>query len=366
MTDQTRAGPPRDEAAAYGRAEAARRRRPRLTDDVVTLAHGAGGSASAALLDAVFLGAFANPLLDPLGDSAVLPVADVERIAFTTDSFVVTPLRFAGGSIGHLAVHGTVNDLAVMGAVPRWLSVAFVLEEGLSIDELRGVVEDMRVAADGAGVALVTGDTKVVPRGAADRMFVTTSGVGTIPPGRALGAASVRPGDAVLLSGPMGQHGMAVLLARGDLAIEADIRSDTTSLAGVVADLLAAAPGTRWMRDATRGGVGTVCNELARSAGLGVVLQEEALPVLPVVRGACDLLGIDPLYVANEGLLVAVVPADECDVALAALRAHPSGSHAAMVGEIVADPAGIVALRTSFGGTRLVDMLVGDPLPRIC
>jgi hydrogenase expression/formation protein HypE len=215
-------------------------------------------------------------------------------------------------------------------------------------------------------VALVTGDTKVVPRGAADRMFVTTSGVGTVPPGRELGAGLVRPGDALLLSGPMGQHGMAVLLARGDLAIEADIPSDTASLAGLVADLLAAAPGTRWMRDATRGGVGTVCNELARSAGVGVVLDEEALPVLPVVRGACDLLGIDPLYVANEGMFAAVVPADECDVALAALRAHPLGGHAAVVGEIAPEPVGIVALRTSFGGTRLVDMLVGDPLPRIC
>lgn len=366
MIERNRSGPPRDETAAYDRADAFRRRQPRLTDDVITLAHGAGGSASAALLEAVFLGAFGNPLLDPLGDSAVLPVPDGERLAFTTDSYVVTPLHFAGGSIGHLAVHGTVNDLAVMGAVPRWLAVAFVLEEGLPIDELRGVVEDMRAAAETAGVALVTGDTKVVPRGAADRMFVTTSGVGTIPRGRELGASLVRHGDAVLLSGTMGQHGMAVLLARGDLAIEADITSDTAPLAGLVSDLLAAAPGTRWMRDATRGGVGTVCNELSRSADVGVVLQEDALPVLPAVRGACDLLGIDPLYVANEGLLVAVVPAEECDVALAALRAHPLGSHAAMVGEIVADPVGIVALRTSFGGTRLVDMLVGDPLPRIC
>ncbi|MGV1009288.1 MAG: hydrogenase expression/formation protein HypE [Dermatophilaceae bacterium] len=366
MSEHHRGGPPRDESAAYDRAEAFRRRQPRLTDDVITLAHGAGGSASAALLDAVFLGAFSNPLLDPLGDSAVLPVPDAARLAFSTDSYVVTPLRFAGGSIGHLAVHGTVNDLAVVGAVPRWLSVAFVLEEGLPIDVLRGVVEDMRVAAAGADVALVTGDTKVVAKGAADQMFVTTSGVGTIPAGRALGPGLVRPGDAVLLSGTMGRHGMAVLLARGDLAIEADITSDTAAVTGLVADLLEAAPGTRWMRDATRGGVGTVCNELARSTGLGVALHEEALPVLPVVRGACDLLGIDPLYVANEGMIVAVVPADECDVALAALRAHPLGGHAAVVGEIVADPAGIVALRTSFGGTRLVDMLVGDPLPRIC
>ncbi len=366
MTGEPRTGPPRDEAAVYDRAEAFRRRQPRLTDDVVTLAHGAGGSASAALLDAVFLGAFGNPLLDPLGDSAVLPPVAGERIALSTDSYVVTPLRFAGGSIGHLAVHGTVNDLAVMGAVPRYLSAAFVLEEGLPVAEVRGVVDDMRAAAEAAGVAIVTGDTKVVPRGAADRMFVTTSGVGTIPTGRELAAERVRPGDFVLLSGTMGRHGMAVLLARGDLAIEADITSDTAPLGGLVADLLAVAPGTRWMRDATRGGVGTVCNELARSADVGVVLEEERLPVLEAVRGACDLLGIDPLYVANEGLLVAVVPPGECDVALAALRACPLGSHAAVVGEIVADPVGIVALRTSFGGTRLVDMLVGDPLPRIC
>lgn len=357
---------PRSEAAAYERAESFRRRRPTLTEDVVTLAHGAGGSSSAALTAAVFLDVFANPDLEPLADAAVLTLPGGGRLAFSTDSFVVTPLRFPGGSIGHLAVHGTVNDLAVMGALPQWLSAAFVLEEGVSVDLLRGIVEDMQEAAVASGVTIVTGDTKVVARGSADGLYITTAGVGLIPAGRRLEAGLVRPGDAVLVSGSMGRHGMSVMLARGDLAIEADIVSDTAPLVGVVGELLRAAPGTRWLRDATRGGVGTVCNELARSAEVGVRLEEDLLPVDATVRGACDLLGIDPLYVANEGLLVAVVPGDEADAALAALRGHPLSREAAVVGEVVADPVGIVALRTTFGGTRLVDMLVGDPLPRIC
>ena len=365
-TPPTRSGPDRGADAAYDRAESFRRRRPRLVDDVVTLAHGAGGSASAALTEAVFVEAFRNPLLEQLGDAALLPLPDGSHLAMSTDSFVVTPLRFPGGSIGHLAVHGTVNDLAVAGAVPTWLSAAFVLEEGVPVDLVRDIADDMRAAADAAGVQIVTGDTKVVARGAADTLYVTTAGVGLVPAGRRLDPHLVQAGDAVLLSGTMGRHGMAVLLARGDLDIEADIRSDTAPLVGVVADLLAAAPGTRWMRDATRGGVGTVCNELARSANVAVVLAEEQLPVDPSVRGACDLLGIDPLYVANEGLLVAVVPAGEAAAAVEVLRANPLASDAAVVGHIAADPAGVVALRTTFGGTRLVDMLVGDPLPRIC
>ncbi|HYN28601.1 MAG TPA: hydrogenase expression/formation protein HypE [Dermatophilaceae bacterium] len=342
------------------------RRRPPLTDTHVTLAHGAGGKSSAALTEAVFLPAFGNPALDLLGDSAVLDVASGVRLAFSTDSYVVSPIRFPGGSIGHLAVHGTVNDLAVAGAVPRWLSAAFVLEEGVAVQTLREVVADMRAAASDAGVEIVAGDTKVVPRGAADLLYVTTAGVGVVPAGRHLGAHLVRPGDAVVLSGSMGRHGMAVMLARDELAIEADITSDTAALNGLVEALLAAVPGTRWMRDATRGGVGTVANELARASGLGVVLQEERLPVQPVVRGACDLLGIDPIYVANEGLLVAVVPAPDADAAVQALRASPLGSDAVVVGEVVDGPAGLVAMRTTFGGTRLVDLLVGDPLPRIC
>ncbi len=348
------------------RIEAVRRRRPRLTDEVVTLAHGAGGKASAALVDAVFLDAFRNDALAPLGDGALLELPTGERVALSTDSYVVKPRRFPGGSIGHLAVHGTVNDLAMCGARPAWLSAAFVLEEGFAVADLQGIVADMAEAAAGAGVAIVTGDTKVVDKGAADGLYITTAGVGVVPAGRRLGAELVRPGDVVLVSGTIGDHGVAVMLARGDLDLEADICSDTAPLSGLVETLLAAAPGTRWLRDPTRGGVGTVCNELAADAGAAVVLQESALPVQRAVMGACDLLGIDPLYVANEGKLVAVVPPEQADAALLALRGHPLGRDAAVIGRIAADPARIVLLETSFGGSRIVDMLVGDPLPRIC
>ncbi len=317
------------EAAVFGRIEAFRRRRPRLRDEVVTLAHGAGGKASAALLEAVFLPAFASE--DETGsrqvqtDAALVDLPSGDRLAFSTDSYVVKPLRFPGGSAGHLAVHGTINDLAMMGARPIALSAAFVLEEGMSIDVLREVVADMAEAAAGAGVRVVTGDTKVVDRGAADGMYITTAGVGVLPAGRDLAAAKVTVGDVVLVSGTMGDHGTAVMLARGDLALEADIESDTAPLHGMVEGLLAAAPNTRWLRDSTRGGVGTVCNELARDADLTVVLDEQALPVLPAVAAACELLGIDPLYVANEGKLVAVVPPDQADAALGALARQPAG-----------------------------------------
>jgi hydrogenase expression/formation protein HypE len=348
------------------RITAMRKRRPRLIDEVVTLAHGAGGKSSAALVDAVFLEAFRNPALEQLGDGAILTLPSGERLAFSTDSFVVSPIRFPGGSIGHLAVHGTVNDLAVCGAVPQWLSAAFVIEEGLPVATLREIVADMAGAAEAAGVTLVTGDTKVVPKGAADGLYITTAGVGVVPAGRSLSAASVRPGDKVLLSGTLADHGMAVMLARGDLGIEADIRSDTAPVSEMVEALLAAAPSTRWMRDPTRGGLGTVCNELAADAEVAVILDEETLPVTPLVQGACDLLGIDPIYVACEGKFVAVAPAAEADAALAALRAHPLGGDACIIGEIRAEPAAVVALRNAFGGTRIVDMLVGDPLPRIC
>jgi hydrogenase expression/formation protein HypE len=359
-------GPRFDEGEVIERIESFRRRRPRLLDDHVTLAHGAGGKASAALVDAVFVEAFRNPTLESLGDGAVLTLPSGERIAMSTDSFVVQPRRFPGGSIGELAVHGTCNDLAMAGAIPSWISAAFVLEEGFPITELKAIVADMAVAAANARVQIVTGDTKVVPRGAADGVFITTTGTGLIPAGRRLAAESVRSGDKVLLSGSMGDHGMAVMLARGDLAIEADISSDTASISPLVELLMAAAPSTRWLRDATRGGVGTVCNELAQACGLGVVLDEERLPLHPMVNGACELLGIDPLYVANEGKLVAVVVPEEAGAGLAALRSHPLGAEAAEVGEIVTEPAETVLLRTGFGGTRIVDMLVGDPLPRIC
>jgi len=357
---------PRDERSVLARIEAVRRRPPRLTDEVVTLAHGAGGKASAALVDGLFLEAFGNPVLRARTDAAVLdPVAD-GRVAVTTDSFVVQPLRFPGGSIGSLAVHGTLNDLAMVGARPRWLAAAFVLEEGLPVATLREVVADMAAAARSAGVPIVAGDTKVVQRGGADGMYVTTTGVGVVPHGRVLDAGAVQAGDAVLVSGTLADHGMAVMLARGNLHLDADIRSDSAALHELAEALLAAAPGTRWLRDPTRGGLGTVCNELARACELAVVLDEDSLPVRPQVAAACDILGIDPLHVANEGKLVAVVPPSQAGAALAALRAHPLGADAAEIGRIFAEPAGMVVLRTALGGSRIVDMLTGDPLPRIC
>ena len=343
-----------------------RKRRPRLKEQVVTLAHGAGGKSSAALVDSVFLDAFRNPQLEQLGDGAVLALPSGERLAFSTDSFVVSPIRFPGGSIGHLAVHGTVNDLAVSGAVPQWLSAAFVIEEGFSIPALREIVAEMSEAAKAAGVQLVTGDTKVVAKGSADGLYITTSGVGVIPAGRELSALKVQPGDKILVSGTIADHGMSVMMARGDLGIEAEIESDTAPVHELVAALLEAAPGTRWMRDPTRGGLGTIMNELASDTGLAVVLHEDGIPVTPMVQGACDMLGIDPIYVANEGKFCAVVPADEADAALAALRGLPAGEQASVIGEVVPEPEGIVAMANSFGGTRIVDMMVGDPLPRIC
>ncbi len=367
MTSESMTSPVSREDRMLLKIEEFRKRRPRLIDELITLAHGAGGKSSAALTDNVFVEAFRNPELEQLGDGAVLRLPSDERLVFSTDSFVVQPIEFPGGTIGHLAVHGTVNDLAVSGAIPRWLSAAFVIEEGFEISRLRSIVADMRQAADSAGVQIVTGDTKVVSRGAADGLYISTAGVGVIPVGRELGAALVEPGDRIVLSGTLGDHGMAVMLARGDLAIEADdIFSDTAPVHEMVELLLAAAPGTRWMRDATRGGLGTVCNELAQMAGIGLILDEEALPVRPQVLGACDMLGIDPIYVANEGKFVAVVPQEEAPGAVAALQSHPLGERAAVIGQIVEAPAGMVALRTPFGGSRIVDMLVGDPLPRIC
>ncbi|MEA5153755.1 hydrogenase expression/formation protein HypE [Raineyella sp.] len=361
-----------DEKDVNERISRVRARRPRFTDEYVTLAHGAGGKASAALVDAVFLDGYGNDVLAQLGDAGVVGLSALGEpapdalLAMSTDSYVVNPLEFPGGSIGELAVNGTVNDLAVSGARPAVVSAAFVLEEGLDIATLRRVVADMRRAAARAGVRIVTGDTKVVPRGAADRLFITTAGVGLVPAGRSLGADRVRRGDRLLVSGPIADHGMAVMLARGDLAIDAPIRSDTRAVNGLVEALLTAAPHTRWMRDATRGGLATVLNELARACGLGVVVEDEAVPVREMTRAACDMLGLDPLYVANEGTFAAVVPADEADEALAAVRGLPGGEQAALIGRIVAEPAAAVVLVTGFGGTRMVDMLVGDPLPRIC
>jgi hydrogenase expression/formation protein HypE len=356
----------RTEEDVFDRIESFRRRRPRLTDEVVTLAHGAGGKATAALLEALFLPAFAGADAGEQADAATIVLPSGERLAFSTDSFVVKPIRFRGGSVGHLAVHGTINDLAMIGAQPVALSAAFVLEEGLGIEVLRDVTADMAAAAAAAGVPVVTGDTKVVDRGAADGMYISTAGVGLIPTGRRLAASLVAEGDAVICSGLIGDHGIAVMIARGDLALDADVSSDTAPLNELMEVLMTAAPRTRWLRDATRGGVATVCNELARACNLTVVLKEAALPVRPEVGAACELLGIDVLHVANEGKFVAVVAPEEVEAALAALRSHPLGRHAAQIGEIRSSPPGIVVLVNAFGGTRIVDMLVGDPLPRIC
>jgi hydrogenase expression/formation protein HypE len=354
------------EAQVLDKIEQMRRRRPRLKEDTVTLAHGAGGKASAALTDAVFLEAFRNEVLEPLGDAGIVTLPSGERLAMSTDSFVVNPWRFPGGSIGSLAIHGTVNDLAMVGARPQWITAGFVLEEGMAVDELRSIAKEMAEAAERAGVQIVAGDTKVVGTGAADGLYINTAGVGLIPAGRDLGPHTVRPGDKVLVSGTLGDHGMAVMLARGDLNLEADIVSDSAPLGGLVETIIDAAPDTRWLRDATRGGLGTVCNELASSTELGVVLSERALPVRKAVAGACDILGIDPLYVANEGKLVAVVPVEQARDALEAMQDHEHGADAAVIGEIREEPPGMVLLATAFGGSRIVDMLVGDPLPRIC
>jgi hydrogenase expression/formation protein HypE len=288
-------------------------------------------------------------------------------VAITTDGFVVTPLVFPGGSIGELAVNGTVNDLAVSGARPVALVTTFVLEAGLPTETLAAEVRAMARAARTADVAIVGGDTKVVEHGKVDRLYITTTGIGHPLAGVSLGARSVRPGDRILLSGSIGDHGITILLARGELDLEADLRSDTRTVFPMVEALAAAvAPGIRWMRDPTRGGVATSLNELALDSGLGVYLLEESIPVRDEVRGACELLGLDPLHIANEGQFLAVVAADRADQALAALRATPGGGEAVIIGEIRDEPAGAVLVGTRYGGTRIVDMLVGDPLPRIC
>ena len=347
------------------RIEKARARKAKLKEERITLSHGSGGKATQTLIEAVFLEAFANPLLAPLEDGAVLTALG-GRLAFTTDSYVVSPLFFPGGDIGDLAVNGTVNDLAVSGARPLWLSAGFILEEGFPVADLERIVGSMAAAAERAGVQIVTGDTKVVQRGKADGCYVNTAGVGVIERPGELGVATARPGDVVIVSGPVGEHGITIMLARGELDIESEVTSDTAPLNGLVERLLDAAPGVRGLRDATRGGVATICNEVARAAGVAVVLEEEAVPVRPDVRGACELLGIDPLYVACEGRLVAVVDGDQVEAAMAALRSHPLGEGAAVIGRVRDDPPGLVLLKTSFGGTRIVDLLVGDPLPRNC
>jgi hydrogenase expression/formation protein HypE len=353
------------EQQVLDRIDRARKRRPRVREERITMSHGSGGKATRTLVEAVFLDAFSNPLLEPMEDAAQLHL-NGSRVALTTDSYVVSPLFFPGGDIGDLAVNGTVNDLAVSGATPLYLSAGFILEEGFPVADLVRIVASMEAAARVAGVQVVTGDTKVVQKGKADGCYINTAGIGVVEHDVSLGVVNAQPGDVVIVSGPIGDHGVTIMLARGELDIEADIISDTAALNGLVADLLSATTGVRALRDATRGGVATILNEVAAAAGVGVLVNEDAIPVSPVVRGASELLGIDPMYVACEGRLVAVVEGGQADQALAALRAHPLGADAAIIGQITADPPGIVLLKTAFGGTRIVDLLVGDPLPRIC
>ena len=347
------------------RIDRARRARPRVKEERITMSHGAGGKATQTLIEAVFLNAFRNPLLEPLEDAASVHVNGA-KVALTTDSYVVSPLFFPGGDIGDLAVNGTVNDLAVSGAVPLYLSAGFILEEGFPVESLIKITASMQAAAQRAGVQIVTGDTKVVEKGKADGCYINTAGIGLIEYAGPLGIAGARPGDAILVSGPIGDHGVTIMLARGELDIEADVISDTAPLNDLVASLLAKVAGVRAMRDATRGGVATILNEIATAAGVGILVSEDQIPVRPEVRGASELLGIDPMYVACEGRVVVVVDGAEAEQALAALRAHPQGEQAAIIGKVTADPPGIVQLKTAFGGTRIVDLLVGDPLPRIC
>ncbi len=338
---------------------------PHADTECVLLGHGGGGRLSAELLKSVFLPAFSNDVLNALEDQAILRIGG-GRLAFTTDSYVVRPLIFPGGDIGRLAVNGTVNDLAVGGAVPLFLSAAFILEEGLPLADLRRVVESMRLACAEAGVKIATGDTKVVDRGKCDGMFITTAGIGLVPDGVSLSIRNAKPGERVLVSGTVGDHGIAVMSVREELDFETVLESDTAPLHDLTRTMLAACPSIRCMRDPTRGGMASALNELAAASKVGVKLTESAIPLRAEVRAACELLGFDPLYVACEGRLIAVVPPEDADRLLAVMREHPLGLHAAIVGEIVAEHTGIVTVRTPIGGERVLPLLAGDQLPRIC
>jgi hydrogenase expression/formation protein HypE len=354
------------EERILGIIETARSKRPRFKDERVTMAHGAGGKATQTLIEGLFAPAFGSEAMSELGDAGALSVDGV-GLAFTTDTFVVRPLRFPGGSIGELAVNGTVNDLAVSGARPLAISVALVLEEGLDAEVLKGEVEAIARAAEAAGVEVIAGDTKVVERGLADGMYVCTSGIGRRDERARMATGALQPGDRVLVSRTIGEHGTAIMLARGELGLEADVESDTRPLWPVADALLeAAGPGLRTMRDATRGGVATVLNELARASAVSVTVRETEVPVRAEVAGASELLGIDPMYVANEGTLVAFVAAECADEALAALRSVEGCEAAAEIGAVEAEPPGMVLVETAFGGRRVMDLLAGDPLPRIC
>lgn len=352
-------------------SEHTRIRRHKLQSPLITLAHGGGGKAMRELIDDVFIDAFCNPTLNTLEDQARIPLAELarfgDRLALTTDSYVIDPIFFPGGDIGKLAVCGTVNDLAVGGATPLYLTCAVVIEEGMQVETLRRIVGSMAETARAAGVSIVTGDTKVVGRGSCDKIFINTAGVGVIRQDYQLGADRARPTDRILVNGYLGDHGAAVLNARGEMRLSSPIQSDCAALHGLIAALLAAAPGTRFIRDATRGGIASVLNEIAEASACTIEISEADTPMREEVKGFCEILGLDPLYLANEGKLVAVVPQAEAAAALLALRAHPLGREAADIGAVLADGrAGRVHMQTVFGGRRIVDMLIGEQLPRIC
>lgn len=338
---------------------------PLRTKNRILLGHGSGGTLSAELVREIFLPAFSNPILDCLEDQAVVSINGV-RLAVTTDTFVVKPLFFKGGDIGSLAVHGTVNDLAMGGATPLFLTVAFILEEGLSTETLRRVVASLGRAAAAAGVRVVTGDTKVVEKGSGDGLFINTTGIGVVPDGVCLSANQAKPGDRVILSGSIGEHGIAILAEREGLQFESPLGSDSAALHTLVADMLAVSRGIRCLRDPTRGGVSSTLNEIAQQSKVSILIDERAIPVRPEVQGACELLGLDPLYVANEGKLIAIVDAAEAGTILAAMHRHPLGRGAAEIGVVAEGHPGMVTMRTAFGTSRIVDMLAGDQLPRIC
>lgn len=331
----------------------------------IILGHGGGGKLSADLVEHIFKPLFDNPILDMLGDQAVLELGGA-RLAFSTDTFTVTPLFFPGGDIGSLSVHGTVNDLAMSGATPLFLSAGFILEEGLPIDTLGRITTSMAAAAREAGVQVVTGDTKVVEKGHGDGVYINTTGIGLIPEGVDIAASNARPGDVILVSGAIGEHGIAILSVREGLTFETALESDSQPLHDLVAAMLAARRDIRALRDPTRGGLAATLNEFAHSSGVGIEIDEDAVPIPPAVRAACEMLGLDPFYVANEGKLVAVVPEDAAEPLLAAMRNHPRGREAAIIGQVVEAHPGVVTARTGIGGSRVVDTLVGEQLPRIC
>jgi hydrogenase expression/formation protein HypE len=354
----------------FNKIEKVRRRHPKVKEPTITLAHGSGGKAMRDLIEDIFVGSFNNPLLSELEDQARINLAELlsmgDRLAFTTDSYVIDPIFFPGGNIGELAVNGTVNDLAVSGATPLYLSCGMIIEEGFPVENLRQIVQSIKQAADLAGVQIVTGDTKVVNRGSVDKLFINTTGVGVIRSGIDISAANLRSGDAIIVNGYLGDHGAAITVAREELALDSSIQSDSQPLNGLVDAILAVCPEIHAMRDATRGGLATVLNEFALSSEVGIRLYEQALPVREEVQGICELLGLDFLYMANEGKLVTVVPNNQAEKVLAAMKSHPAGKDAVIIGEVIDSPSGVVIMETIFGTDRIVDMLVGDQLPRIC